>query len=86
MAPLVLSNNFKFKYFFSVPIPTKNLITPTTNLVSCNVFDSINTNEQRNFPHAPKLQSFSLEIFVVDTDVMFNIVNINVHDEYVLLF
>jgi hypothetical protein len=63
--------------------PHKNFIPPTTSLVSCVVFESNNTSEQRNFLHAFKLQFFSLEIFVVDTDVMFDIVVINVDDECV---
>jgi hypothetical protein len=84
MAPLVVSSNFKFKYFFGVWIPTKSLIPPTTNFVSCNVLESNNTSEQINFPHAPKLQSSSIEIFVVNIDVMFDIVVINVDDECVL--
>jgi hypothetical protein len=86
MAPLVLLSNFKFKYLFGVRIPTKNLIPPTTSLVSYDVLESNNINEQRNFPHAFKLQSSSLEIFVVNTDVMFDIVVINVDDECVIPF
>jgi len=65
MAPLVLLNNFKFKYFFGVQIPTKNLICPIASLVSCNVLESNNTDEQKNFPCALELQSSSPEIFVV---------------------
>jgi hypothetical protein len=62
--------------------PHKNLIPPTTSLVSCIILESNNTSEQRNFLHGLKLQS-SLEIFVVDTYVMFDIVVINVDDECV---
>ncbi len=63
--------------------PHKNLIPPTTSLVSCIILESNNTSEQRNFLHGLKLQSSSLEIFVVDTYVMFDIVVINVDDECV---
>ncbi len=66
MAPLVLLNNFKFKYFFGVQIPTKNFICPIASFVFCNVLESNNIGEQINFPHALELQSLSLEIFVVD--------------------
>ncbi len=82
----MVSSNFKFKYFFDVWIPTKNLLPPTTNFVSCDVLESNNTSEQINFPHAPKLQSSSLEIFVVNTNAMFDTVVINVDDECVLPF
>ncbi len=75
MTPLVLLSNFKFKYFFGVRISTKNFITPTTNLISCDVLESNNISEQRIFLHALELQSSSLEIFVVDTDVMFDILS-----------
>jgi len=45
MAPPVVPSNFKFKYFFGVQIQTKNLILPIANLVSCNVLESNNTND-----------------------------------------
>jgi hypothetical protein len=83
MAPLVVPSNFKFKYFFGVQIPTKNLIPPIANLVSCNVFESNNTNEHKNFLHALELQSSSLEIFDVDPNAMFETVVIDVDDECV---
>ncbi len=38
-------NNFKFKYFFGIQIPIKNLIMPIANLVSCNVLESNNIGE-----------------------------------------
>jgi hypothetical protein len=78
MAPLVLLNNFKFKYFFGVQIPTKNLICPIASLVSCNVLESNNIDKQKKFPFALELQSSSLEIFV-----MLEIIVISVDDEYV---
>jgi hypothetical protein len=85
MAPPVVPSNFKFKYFFGVQIPTKNLIPPTANLVSCDVLESNNTNEQKNFLHALELQSSSLEIFDVNPNAMFETVVIDVDDECVLL-
>jgi len=85
MAPPMVPNNFKFKYFFGVQIPTKNLIPLVANLGSCDVLESNNTNEQRNFLHALELQSFSLEIFDVNPNAMFETVVIDVDDEYVPL-
>jgi hypothetical protein len=55
MALLVLLSNFQFKHFFGVQIPTKNLIPSIASLVSWNVFESSNTGEQKNFPHALEL-------------------------------
>jgi hypothetical protein len=81
----VVPSNFKFKYFFGVQIPTKNLIPPIANLVSCNVLESNNTNEHKNFLHALELQSSSLEIFDVDPNTMFETIVINVDDECVPL-
>jgi len=63
----------------------KNLIPPIVNLVSCNVLEFNNTNEQRNFLHAFELQSSSLEIFDVDPNAMCEIVVIDVDDECVPL-
>ncbi len=85
MAPPMVPNNFKFKYFIGVQIPTKNLIPLVANLGSCDVLESNNTNEQRNFLHALELQSFSLEIFDVNPNAMFETVVIDVDDEYVPL-
>jgi hypothetical protein len=59
----------------------KNLIPPVTNLVSCHVFESNNTNEQRNFLQALELQSSLLEILYVNPNAMFKIDVINVDDE-----
>jgi hypothetical protein len=47
------------------------------------VLESHNTNEQRNLPHACKLQSSSHEIFDVDLDVMLVAIVIDVDDECV---
>jgi hypothetical protein len=66
MVPLVLLRNFKFKYFFGVQIPTKTFILPIVSPIAYNVFESNNNGEQKNFPHALKLQFSSLEIFIVD--------------------
>jgi hypothetical protein len=57
MAPLVLPNNFKFKYFFGDRILAKNLVPSIQN--SCNVSKSNNIDEQRNIPLDPKLHSSS---------------------------
>jgi hypothetical protein len=76
MASPMLPKQFKFKYFFGVQIPIKNLILP--NLVSCDVFESNNTNEQKNLPHALELQSLSLERFDVDPNAMFETIIIDV--------
>ncbi len=81
----MVPSNFKFKYFFGVQISTKNLIPLVGNLVSCNVLESNNTNEQRNFLHAFELQYSSLEIFDINPNAMFEIVVIDVDDEYVPL-
>jgi len=63
----------------------KNLIPLVANLVSCDVLEYNNTNEQRNFFHALELQSSSLEIFDVNSNAMFEIVVIDVDDECVPL-
>jgi hypothetical protein len=47
------------------------------------VLESNNTSEQRNLPHACKLQSSSHEIFDVDLDVMLATIVIDVDDECV---
>jgi hypothetical protein len=83
MAHPMVPNNFKFRYFFGVQIPTKNLIPPVANLVSCNVLESNNTNSKKNFLHALELQSSSLEIFDVNPIAMFETVVIDVDDECV---
>ncbi len=75
--------NFKFKYFFSVQIPTENFISPIANLVSCNVVEFNNTSEQKNFLHVLKLQSSSIEIFFVDLDTMLKTIVIDFDDECV---
>jgi len=64
---------------------TKYLIPPIANLVSHDVLESNNTNEQINFLHALELQFFSLEIFDVNPNANFEIVVINVDDECVPL-
>jgi hypothetical protein len=47
------------------------------------VLESNNTSEQKNLPHACKLQSSSHEIFDVDLDVMLATIVIDVDDECV---
>ncbi len=79
----MLSCNFKFKYFFGARIPIEGLIPPTSSLVSSNVLESKNTNEQRTFLHALELQYFPLEIFVVDLDAFLETIVIDVDDECV---
>jgi hypothetical protein len=66
MVLLMLLSSFKFKYFFGVQIPRKNLIRPIASLVSYNVLESNNIGEQRNFPHALELQFSSPEIFIIE--------------------
>jgi len=57
-----------------VQTPTKYLIPPVANLVSYDVLESNNTNEQRNFLHALELQFFSFEIFDVNPNAKFETV------------
>jgi hypothetical protein len=83
MAPLMLLNNFIFFIFFGGQIPIKGLIPPISSVVSSNVLESNNIGEQITFPHAPKLQSSSLEIFVVDPDPLLETIVIDVDDECV---
>jgi len=79
MAPLVLPNNFKFKYFFGVQILAKNIVPSIPN--SCNVSKSNNTNEQRNILHDLELHSSSPQIFDINLDVTLETIIINVDDE-----
>ncbi len=59
----------------------KNLTPPVANLVSYDVLESNNTNEQKKILHALELQSSSLEIFDVNPNAMFEIVVIDADDE-----
>jgi hypothetical protein len=43
MAPLVLPNNFKFKYFFGAQILAQKIVPSIPN--SCNVFELNSTDE-----------------------------------------
>lgn len=72
--PMLHFNNFKFKYFFGVQIPTKNFIPPIANPISCNVLESNNIGEQINFLHALELHFSSLNFFIVGLDAMLEIV------------
>ncbi len=54
------------------------------NLVSCDVFESNNTNELKGFLML-QLQSSSLQIFDVDPNAMFETIVIDVDDECVPL-
>jgi hypothetical protein len=83
MALPVLLNNFKFRNFFGVRIPIENIIAPTTSLISCDVFESNNSGERRNFPWALELQYSSFEILVVDSNAMLEIFVIDVDNEFV---
>jgi len=83
MAPLVLPNNFKFKYFFSAQILAKNHVPSIPN--SCNVSKSNNTDEQRNILHDLELHSSSPQIFEINLDVMLETIIINVDDEWALV-
>jgi hypothetical protein len=86
MASSMLSSNFKFKYFFGFLNPHRRSHTPpTSSLVFFNVLESNNIGEQKTFPHAPELQSISLEIFVVDPNALLETIVINVDDECVPL-
>jgi hypothetical protein len=80
MAPLVLPNNFKFKYFFGVQILVENLVPPILN--SCNVLESSNTSEEKNIVNDFELHSFSPQIFDIDLNAMPQIVVIHVDDEF----
>jgi len=59
----------------------KNLTPPVANLVSYDVLESNNTNEQKKILHALELQSSSLEIFDVNPNAMFETIVIDVDDE-----
>ncbi len=80
MAPLVLPNNFKFKYFFGVQILVENLVAPILN--SYNVSEFNNTSEERNIPHDFELHSSSPQIFDIYLNAMSQIVVIHVDDEF----
>jgi len=82
MAPLVLPNNVKFKYFFGAQILAKILVPPILN--SYNVLESSNINEQKNISHDLKLHFSSPQIFDIDPNAMLEIVVIHVDDESTL--
>jgi hypothetical protein len=82
MAPLVLPNNFKFKYFFGAQILVKNLVPSIPN--SCNVYESNSIDEQRNILHDLELHSSSPQIFDINPDAMLETIIINVDDECAL--
>jgi len=85
MAPPMVPSNSSLNTSLLFKSQQKNLIPLVANLVSCDVLESNNTNDQRNFLHALELQSSSLEIFDVNSNAMFEIVVIDVDDECVPL-
>jgi hypothetical protein len=80
MAPLVLPNNFKFKYFFGAQVLVENLVPLIFN--SYNVLESNNTSEQRNVPRDFKLHYFSPQIFDIDLNAMLQTIVIHVDDKF----
>lgn len=63
----MLSNNFKFKYFWC---SNSNVECCPTNHISWDVLESNNMGEQRNLLHVPKLHFFSLWNLDINLDAM----------------